>query len=147
MSVNEPDTQSELTQDDFESLARFRFAIRQYLTFAEQGAKAIGLTSQQHQALLAIKAQSFSGVMTVGELAKRLLLRPHSTAELINRLAAADLISRDAATHDRRMVNLQLTAKGETILAKLSDRNLRELRTVAPAFENLLDRLTDLVQP
>lgn len=147
MLVSKPNTQSELTQDDFESLARFRFAIRQYLIFAEQGAKAVGLTSQQHQALLAIKAQSFSGVMTVGELAKRLLLRPHSTAELINRLAAADLISRDTAAHDRRMVNLQLTPKGETVLAKLSDRNLRELRTVAPAFENLLDRLTDLVQP
>ena len=147
MTLSKLDTKSELTQDDFESLARFRFAIRQYLAFAEQGAKAVGLTSQQHQALLAIKAQSFSGVMTVGELAKRLLLRPHSTAELVNRLAAADLISRDAAPHDRRMVNLQLTPKGETILAKLSDRNLRELRTVAPAFGNLLDRLPDLVQP
>jgi DNA-binding MarR family transcriptional regulator len=141
-----PNRSTELTQADFESLARFRFTIRQYLVFAEQSAKAAGLTSQQHQALLAIKAQSFSGAMTVGELANRLLLRPHSTAELVNRLAAADLITRDTAVHDRRMVHLQLTAKGEAVLAALSARNLRELRTVTPAFEALLLRLSDLVE-
>ena len=101
---------TELTQADFESLARFRFTIRRYLAFAEQGAKAAGLTSQQHQALLAIKAQSFTSEMTVGDLANRLLLRPHSTAELVNRLVAADLITRDIAVHDRRKVHVRLTA-------------------------------------
>ncbi|MEN5115658.1 MarR family winged helix-turn-helix transcriptional regulator [Brevundimonas diminuta] len=137
---------TELTQADFESLARFRFTIRRYLAFAEQGAKAAGLTSQQHQALLAIKAQSFTSEMTVGDLANRLLLRPHSTAELVNRLVAADLITRDSAVHDRRKVHVRLTARGEAVLATLSARNLRELQTVTPAFEALLLQLSDLVE-
>lgn len=136
----------ELTREDYESLARFRHAIRQYLVFAEQGAKAVGLTSQQHQALLAIKAQSYASPITVGELARRLMLRPHSTAELVNRLAAANLITRDSAPHDRRMVHLSLAPEGEVVLARLSERNLRELKTVTPLFEDLLHHLTDLVE-
>lgn len=135
----------ELTREDYESLARFRYAIRQYLVFTEQGAKAVGLTSQQHQALLAIKAQSYESPITIGELARRLMLRPHSTAELVNRLTAANLISRDSAPHDRRMVHLRLAPEGEVVLARLSERNLRELKTVTPVFEDLLHHLTELV--
>lgn len=137
----------ELTQADFEALARFRFATRQYLAFAEQGAKAVGLTSQQYQALLAIKAQAYSGAMTVGELAKRLLLRPHSAAELIDRLAAIDVVVREPALQDRRVVNIRLTSRGEALLAQLSERNLRELRAISPAFEKLLGRVAGLVEP
>jgi len=128
-------------------LARFRFSIRQYLLFAEKGAQAAGLTSQQHQALLAIKAQSFTGVITVGDLAKRLLLRPHSTAELVNRLALANLITRTVSDQDRRKIGLHLTPKGEAVLAQLSESNLQELRTVSPAFETLIERLAHLVEP
>jgi DNA-binding MarR family transcriptional regulator len=84
--------------------------------------------------------------MTVGDLANRLLLRPHSTAELVNRLVAADLITRDIAVHDRRKVHVRLTARGEAVLATLSARNLRELQTVTPAFEALLLQLSDLVE-
>lgn len=134
----------QLTQADYEALARFRFSIRQYLVFAEQGARAVGLTSQQHQALLAIKAQTYSGVMTVGELAKRLLLRPNSAAELVDRLAAIGVIVREPALHDRRVVSLQLTPRGEDLLAQLSERNLRELRAVSPAFERLLGQFAGL---
>lgn len=139
-----PITEPELTQEDFEALARFRHAVRRYLAFAEEGARTVGLTSQQHQALLAIKAQSFTGAMTIGELAKRLLLRPHSAAELVDRLVAAEVIVRDAAPNDRRVVNLRLTPKGEALLAQLSERNLRELRAVTPAFETLIERFADL---
>lgn len=141
MSDNNP----ELTRDDYETLARFRFSVRQYLQFAERGAREAGLTSQQHQALLAIKAQSFTEAITVGELARRLLLRPHSTAELVNRLATASLITRMVADPDRRKVSLRLTPKGETVLAGLSARNLEELRTVSPALEVLIGRLASLV--
>jgi DNA-binding MarR family transcriptional regulator len=133
----------ELTQADFEALARFRHAIRRYLAFAERGAREVGLTSQQHQALLAIKTQNFTSPMPIGELAKRLLLRPHSAAELVDRLVAADVIARGSAPHDRRVVNLRLTTKGEDLLKRLSKRNLRELRAASPALETLIDRLVD----
>ena len=65
---------SSLNRADYEALASFRFAVRRYLAFTEAGARSVGLTTQQHQALLAIKAHSFSRPMSVGDLAGELLL-------------------------------------------------------------------------
>jgi hypothetical protein len=45
----------ELSKSQYESLAAFRYALRQFLRFSEEAANHAGLTPQQHQALLAIK--------------------------------------------------------------------------------------------
>lgn len=133
-----------LTQADFEALARFRLAVRRYLAFTERGAKAAGLTSQQHQALLAIKAQSYSGAITIGALAGGLLLKPHSAAGLVDRLVANDLVTRETAPNDRRAIHLRLTARGEHLLAQLSEQNLLELRVIAPSLDETLERFETL---
>jgi DNA-binding MarR family transcriptional regulator len=135
-----------LTRADYEALAGFRHAVRRYLAFAEKGARSVGLTSQQHQALLAIKAQSFSRPVAIGDLAAQLLLKHHSAVELVGRLEKAGFTQRGADPEDRRRVLVSLTPEGEGVLAALSTNNLRELRHVAPAFSGLLgqlDRLTE----
>ena len=43
---------TQLTATDYETLASFRYGVRRYLAFAEANARSVGLTSQQHQALL-----------------------------------------------------------------------------------------------
>ena len=50
--------QSAISQGDYEILAAFRFELRRFLNFSEQAAKALGMTPQQHQSLLAIRASS-----------------------------------------------------------------------------------------
>lgn len=140
-NTGDTDASSEaLTQTDFQTLARFRIAIRQYLAFAEQGAKAVGLTSQQHQALLIIKAQSYSGPVKIGDVARLLLLKPHSAAGLIDRLAESRLVTRRSASKDRREVHVCLTAAGEDCLSKLTVRNLQELRMVSPVLSALFEK-------
>ena len=42
---------------DYETLAAFRYALRRFLRFTEDGARAAGLTPHQHQLLLAIKGR------------------------------------------------------------------------------------------
>lgn len=133
-----------LTRADYEALASFRYAVRRYLAFAEAGARSVGLTSQQHQALLAIKAQSLSRPVSVGDLAGQLLLKHHSAVELVGRLEKAGFTERAADPEDRRRVLISLTAKGEGVLEALSANNLRELRLIAPAFSGLLGQLEEL---
>ncbi len=133
-----------LTGSDYEALAAFRHAMRRYLAFAEEGARSVGLTSQQHQALLAIKAQTLSRPISIGELAAQLLLRHHSAVELVGRLERAGFVERGVDAEDRRRVLVSLTAKAETVLAALSARNLRELRVIAPAFSGLLAQIETL---
>lgn len=133
-----------LTTGDYEALAAFRHAVRRYLAFAEAGARSVGLTSQQHQALLAIKAQAVSRPVSIGDLAAELLIKHHSAVELVGRLEKAGFTQRSADVEDRRRVLVSLTASGEGVLAALSVKNLQELRVIAPAFSGLLGQLEKL---
>lgn len=137
----------QLAPADYESLARFRYAVRRYLAFTEAGARSVGLTTQQHQALLAIKAHTLTADMTIGDLAAQLLIKHHSAVELFGRLEKAGYARRARDTEDRRKVLLSLTEAGETVLAALSAKNLRELRLIAPAFTGLAGQLEKLETP
>src|SRR3546814_19384948 len=66
-----------------------------------QRANEVGLSAQQHQALLAIRGAE-DAKATVGYIAERLILKPHSASELFHRLEKLSLIERRAATNDRR---------------------------------------------
>ena len=98
----------------------------------------MGLTPQQHQALLAIRAENS---LTIGELADRLLLRPHSVTGLADRLARLDLIVRQPSTVDRRRTELALTDTGTEMLRRLSEDHHAELRRLRPLLSDLLARL------
>jgi DNA-binding MarR family transcriptional regulator len=118
--------------------------MRRYLAFAEAGARSVGLTSQQHQAVLAIKAHQGERPMTIGDLAAELLLKHHSTVELFGRLEKAGFAEKRPDAEDRRRALISLTPKGEAVLAALSANNLRELQVIAPAFAGLLGQLETL---
>ncbi|MBX3485473.1 MarR family transcriptional regulator [Phenylobacterium sp.] len=135
-----------LTAADYETLASFRHGVRRYLAFAEANARSVGLTSQQHQALLAIKVRTATRPMSVGDLAAELLLKHHSTVELVGRLEKAGFARRLVDDEDRRKVQVSLTPAGEEVLAALSVGNLRELRLIAPAFAGLMDQVDKLTQ-
>lgn len=123
---------------DYRALGEFRRAIRQFLAFSEQGAKDYGLSSSQHQALLAIKAHPGPEPITIGELAESLLIKNHSAVEMIARLVERDLVSRRESDLDRRRVVLALRPHGEQILETISRRNLARLHDGA-------DILVDIV--
>ena len=126
---------------DYQALADFRFALREFLEFSGSAAKGIGLTPQQHQAMLSIIGAPEGEPTTIGFLAKRMLLKHHSTVELVDRLVELDLLARHPDAADRRKVLLSLTAKGRRLLTKLSATHIEELRRIRPVFAALLDRL------
>jgi len=127
-----------LTKADYERLAEFRHVLRQFLAFSERAAQAAGLTAQHHQALLAIKGYPGRNWVTVGELAERLGIKPHSAVELLNRLEERNLVCRRADADDRRQVMVEVTDEAEAILADLSVAHREELRRLAPLFSALL---------
>lgn len=132
---------AKVNKTDYETLAAFRYALRQFLQFSEQAANAVGLTPQQHQALLAIKGFPGRDYVTIGELAERLRIRHHSAVGLVDRLAAQGWVSREAAQADRRQVYVTLTSKGLQLLEQLSATHREELRRIGPELSELLIRL------
>ena len=125
----------------YEMLAAFRFALRQFLKFSEDAANAAGITPQQHQALLAIKGYPGRDRVTVGELAERLQVAHHSAVGLIDRLTTENLVVREPSAEDRRRVFIALTAQGEEMLEQLVAAHREQLRRIGPEIRTLLERL------
>ena len=130
-----------IDKSQYEMLAAFRYALRRFLRFSEGAAKAVGITAQQHQALLAIKGFPARDKITVGELAERLQLRHHSAVGLIDRLVAEKLVVREPSAEDRRQVLVQLTSRGEAVLEKLASVHREQLKRIGPEISQLLGRL------
>src|SRR5262245_25310354 len=126
---------------DYQALARFRFQLRLFLAFSETAARKEGLTPQQHQALLAIKGFSSPAPVSVGDLARFLLIKHHTAVELVNRMTKLGLLSRAVDAEDGRRVLVQLTKKGEQKLQALSRIHIKELRSVSPALGKILHSL------
>jgi DNA-binding MarR family transcriptional regulator len=130
-----------LRKEHYETLAAFRYELRKFIHFSEAAAEAANVTPQQHQALLAIKGFPGRERVTVGELAERLQLRHHSVVGLVDRLMKEKLVLRSPSAEDRRQVLIQLTARGEKTLEKLSAMHHEQLKRIGPELGRLLGRL------
>jgi DNA-binding MarR family transcriptional regulator len=122
---------------DLHALAEFRYRIRRFLHFSETAAREAGVEPQQHQLLL-FAAAAPGGAPSVGELAERLQLRPHSADELVARAEANGLVVRNHSESDRRVVRVELTPRGRRILESLADLHRAELRTAGPGLVEAL---------
>ena len=129
-----------LTDADFAALSNFRHALRRFLQFSADAAAEAGLTPQQHQALLAIRAGEGRELL-VGALAERLLLRPHSATELVDRMEKLGLVSRVTGQTDRRQVTIRVTPRAEKLLKGLSEAHRAELRRLRPLLSELMAKL------
>jgi DNA-binding MarR family transcriptional regulator len=127
----------ELTREDYENLLAFRTSLRRFLHWSQAQAREVGLTPAQHQLLLAVKGHPGGLGPTVGDLASYLLLRPHSTVELIDRAEAAGLVERWGDDGDGRITRVRLTTDGEQRLDQLAAAHLDELQRLAPVLEHL----------
>ncbi|MFZ1043618.1 MAG: MarR family transcriptional regulator [Anaerolineales bacterium] len=129
-------------KSEYQALAEFRYALRQFLSFSAKAAESIGLTPKQHQALLAIQGFPDREQITISELAERLQIRHHSAVGLVDRLSTQGLLVRERSTEDHRQVLIRLTAKGIKVLERLSTAHREELRRIEPQLRRLLRHLS-----
>jgi DNA-binding MarR family transcriptional regulator len=137
---------STFSKREYETLAEFRYALRQYLVFSKNAVEIAGITLQQHQALLAIIGYPGREKVTIGELAERLQIRHHSAVGLVNRLVEQGLVERTSNQDDRRQVFINLTQKGMQVLESLASMHREELRHLGPQLCVLLEQITQLTE-
>lgn len=137
-------SRSRLTLPEYRALAELRHQLRRFLAFSEERARAVGLEPRQHQLLLALKGLPEGQEPTVGALAERLVLRHHSTGELLDRLEQRGLVRRAAAAEDRRRTLVEILPAGEKLLHELSVAHREELRRLAPVLLSSLSSLTSV---
>ncbi|MBG0740621.1 winged helix-turn-helix transcriptional regulator [Paeniglutamicibacter antarcticus] len=126
---------SDLTDAQYNVLLTFRCALREFLVWSEQEAAKAGLTAQQHQLLLVIRARTGVPPASVGDVASALQIRHHSAVGLVRRAETMKLLERCRDLHDHRVVRLVLTDKARVILADLSRVHLAELERAAEMLQ------------
>jgi|KBSMisStaDraftv2_1062788.scaffolds.fasta_scaffold595458_2 DNA-binding MarR family transcriptional regulator len=112
---------------DYEALAQFRYRLRLFLAFSDMKAKDAGVTSQQYQALLAIRGLSSQTPMFVGELSRLLLIKHHTAVELVDRMVKLGLLKRMVDAQDKRRVLVTVTKRGQLLLRKIAAIHFKHL--------------------
>jgi len=132
-----------LSGDDFEELANFRLALRRFLSFSEKASRIAGISAQQYQAMLVIRAHA-APAMAIKDLAEQMLLLPNGAVQLVNRLVQAGLAERLPSDADRRSVLVALTPEGEQVTARLAVDHYAELIRRKPLLVESLSHLRKL---
>ena len=136
-----PNKDHALSEIEYEALANLRYRIRKFRQFSGKAAEKLGLTRQQHQALLAIKGLGVGGRMSLPELADKLFVTPTEAAGLAASLQEAGHVMIDAK--QKRRPAVVLTAKAEELLRRLTPAHLYEIREMAPELMQALRMLQD----
>jgi DNA-binding MarR family transcriptional regulator len=132
----------QLATRDYAQLAGFRLALRGFLRFSEAAAAEAGLTSQHYQAMLVLRGCPEVQRITIGDLARQLLIKHNSAVGLVDRLVREKLVVRKPSSGDRRKVELRLTGRGRQVLAKLAAMHRGELHRIGPLLSRFFAELS-----
>jgi DNA-binding MarR family transcriptional regulator len=117
-----------ITEKEYRALGELRYRIRRFLQEGDVTAKQAGLEPQQYLLLLAIRGLPPGQEATISTLANRLLLRHHSTVELVDRMEAHGYVRRVRGREDRRQVLVSLQPRGARLLERVVEKRIIELR-------------------
>jgi DNA-binding MarR family transcriptional regulator len=123
-------TSKPMSLRQYRALADFRYELRRFLRYSEQIARRHGVTPLQYQLLLQVKGYPGRERATVGELAERLQAKHHGAVALVSRCEEAGFVTRRSSEEDRRAVFVELTPKGERLLARLAQLHRNELLAI-----------------
>jgi DNA-binding MarR family transcriptional regulator len=125
-----------LAKDRLVALSAFRHRLRRFLRFSEDAARQAGLTVLQYQVLLHIAGFEGREWATIGELAELLQAKPNGVVALVSRCEDLGFVRRRPGRRDLRQVEVHLTAKGRSYLAKLAMQHEEPLLLLAEALEH-----------
>jgi DNA-binding MarR family transcriptional regulator len=135
------------TSSEYAHLLQLRTGLRRFLHWSEEQARSQGVTPAHHQLLMAITGHTGAQAPTVSDLARALVLRPHSVVGLIDRAQSAGLVRRRRDPTHASLVRCYLTETGEAKLESLTEAHLAELARLAPAMEALWAAAGELPVP
>jgi len=133
----------EITTAEYQALAELRCLIRKFVREGDAVARSAGLEPQQYLLLLAIRGLPEGEEATIRELADRLVLKHHSTVELIDRLETHGYVRRNRSRDDRRRVLVSLLPRGEKLLEQVARHRISELRSSGTALVYAISALLE----
>lgn len=122
------------TDEDYRSLAEWRYALRRFLAASEEITRSAGVSPTQYQLLLFIRGDA-GGAPAIADLAERLQIRHQSAVGLVDRSEAAGLVRRRRDEANRRKVLVTMTPRGAALLKKLAAEHFATIEKLGASFE------------
>jgi DNA-binding MarR family transcriptional regulator len=119
--------QGVFADSDYRDQADFRCALRQFLRFTEDQARAAGITPQQYLLLLIVRGHHSYPNVSIGDVADAMQIRHHSASLLVDRGVKRGLLRREEDRIDRRRALVSLTRDGQNMLDRVMISARREL--------------------
>src|SRR5260370_36020981 len=110
---------------------------------ADAVAREAGLEPQQYLMLLAIRGLPRGDAATIRTLADRVVLKHHSTVELIDRLEKHGYVCRRRGHDDRRLVMVSLLPRGQRVLETVARHRISELRSNGRQLVHAINQLLE----
>lgn len=132
-----------ISADKYRALAELRYRIRRFLRDGDAVASAAGLKPQQYLMLLAIRGLPQGGEATIRTLADRVVLKHHSTVELIDRMEKRGYVCRSRGGDDQRLVMVSLLPRGERVLEAVARHRITELRSNGRQLVHAINQLLE----
>ena len=125
--------QTELQDDDVTRFLDAWFAVRQFIQASNFNRfQRAGLSATQFMTLNLLPADG-SG-MAIGELARRMNLRPATVARTVDSLEARDMIARVRGQSDKRVVLVKITTAGADLQNAASAQFRRQIGSLLAAM-------------
>ncbi len=105
----------------FHGVAEARYLLRKVFRLVEEEARQAGLDPLAHQALIQIYGSEDEALM-VREVAERLDITPAFASTLIQSLADRGLVLRSRDGDDQRVMWIEVTGKGRSLLYQIDER-------------------------
>ena len=143
-----PNSSDVAVSETMQSLRRIFKAIENY---SREVSREYGITGPQ---LWALKTISQNENLSLSELGKGMFLHPSTITGLVDRLEKRGFVLRKRDREDRRVINIQLTAKGATLVKKspnpIQGRMIHGLRRLKReelhAIFNSLKKLVEIME-
>jgi MarR family transcriptional regulator, organic hydroperoxide resistance regulator len=128
-----------------QSLRRIFKSIQDY---SQEVSNEFGITGPQ---LWALKTISENKKLSLGELSKRMYLHPSTITGVVDRLEKKGYVLRDREQEDRRVIKVQLTPEGKSLVKKtpnpVQGKMIYGLRRLRKEKLNLIyDSIKELVE-
>ena len=123
---------------DHRRIRDWRWTLQSFLRDSKNILKLHGTTTLQYQSMLEIWAASDARGLTIGELAKLLRVRHNTAVSVVNMLCKEKLAARTRSEEDRRVVHVQLTPPGRTLLAELVREHALELNRISADLHRII---------
>jgi DNA-binding MarR family transcriptional regulator len=122
------------TDEDYRSLAEWRYALRRFLAASEKITRSAGVSPTQYQLLLFVRGDP-GRAPAIADLAERLQIRHQSAVGLVDRCEAAGLVRRRRDETNRRRVFVTMTPRGASLLERLAAEHFATIESLGRSFE------------